>query len=58
MPSCLSGRYAAVKVRKKLYVTDTPEFGDYLVLMHAVMREENDCRWLERCVELCGGEDA
>lgn len=35
---------------------DTPEFGDYLVLMHAVMREENDCRWLERCVELCGGE--
>lgn len=37
---------------------DTPEFGDYLVLMHAAMREENDCRWLERCVELCGGEDA
>lgn len=35
---------------------DTPEFGDYLVLMRAVMREENDCRWLERCVELCGGE--
>ena len=33
---------------------DTPEFGDYLVLMHAVMREENDCRWLERRVELCG----
>lgn len=33
---------------------DTPEFGDYLVLMHAVMREENDCRWLERCVEPCG----
>ena len=33
---------------------DTPEFGDNLVLMHAIMREENDCRWLERCVELCG----
>lgn len=36
---------------------DTPEFGDYLVLMHAIMREENDCRWLERCVELCGEGD-
>ena len=34
---------------------DTPEFGDYLVLMHAIMREENDCKWLERCTKLCEG---
>lgn len=32
---------------------DSPEFGDYLVLMGAIMREENNCRWLEACMQLC-----
>lgn len=31
---------------------DTPEFGDYLVLLYAIMREENECKWLEHCIEL------
>lgn len=26
-----------------------PAFGDYLVLLRAIMREENNCRWLEIC---------
>lgn len=29
------------------------EFGDYLVLMGAIMREEMTCEWLEKCIELC-----
>lgn len=32
---------------------DSPEFGDYLVLMGAVMREEDTCRWLKACIRLC-----
>lgn len=32
---------------------DSQEFGDYLVLMGAIMREENNCRWLEECIRLC-----
>ena len=28
-------------------------FGDYLVLLGAIMREENTCRWLEQCIALC-----
>lgn len=32
---------------------DNPEFGDYLVLQYAIMREENDCKWLEGCMKLC-----
>ena len=27
-------------------------FGDYLVLLGAIMREETHCRWLEKCLEL------
>ena len=34
--------------------TGTAGFSDYLVLMGAVMREETNCSWLERCIELCG----
>ncbi len=30
----------------------TSEFGDYLVLMGAVMREETTIEWLERCLEM------
>ncbi|WP_295297021.1 PadR family transcriptional regulator [uncultured Brachyspira sp.] len=33
---------------------NTNAFSDYLVLMGAIMREENTCRWLEKCLELCG----
>ena len=36
------------KVPKK----DSPEFGDYLLLMGAVMREENTCEWIKRCMEI------
>lgn len=32
---------------------NTNAFSDYLVLMGAIMREENTCRWLEKCLELC-----
>lgn len=32
---------------------DSDEFGDYLVLLGAVMREEGTCAWLEKCLELC-----
>lgn len=31
---------------------DSDEFGDYLVLMGAIMREEMTCRWLSKCLEL------
>lgn len=31
---------------------DSPEFGDYLVLMGAIMREENIIQWIEKCIEL------
>ena len=36
------------KVPKK----DSAEFGDYLVLMGAVMREETTIQWLRKCMEL------
>ena len=32
---------------------ESDEFGDYMVLMGAVMREETNCQWLNRCLELC-----
>lgn len=32
---------------------NTNAFSDYLVLMGAIMREENTCKWLEKCLELC-----
>lgn len=28
-------------------------FGEYLVLLGAVMREETHCSWLEQCIKLC-----
>ncbi len=31
---------------------NSPEFGDYLVLMGAIMREETNCEWLRKCLEL------
>ncbi|WP_455542470.1 PadR family transcriptional regulator [Intestinibacter sp.] len=30
----------------------TDEFGDYLVLLGAIMREETNCEWLKKCIEL------
>ena len=33
---------------------ESDAFGDYLVLLGAIMREENNCRWLEQCINLCG----
>lgn len=32
---------------------NSDEFGDYLVLMGAIMREEMVCGWLEKCIEMC-----
>lgn len=29
-----------------------PAFGDYLVLLHAIMREETNCKWLEICMQM------
>lgn len=34
----------------------TAAFGDYLVLMGAIMREEASCAWLEQCIELCNSQ--
>ena len=33
--------------------SSSPEFGDYLVLMGAIMREETNCEWLKKCILLC-----
>lgn len=33
-----------------------PSFGDYLVLLGAVMREEAACAWLSRCLEIMGAK--
>ena len=35
-----------------------PGLGDYLVLTGAIMREENTCQWLKRCMEIIGGQKA
>ncbi len=31
---------------------DDPTFGDYLVLMGAIMREENTIAWIEKCIKM------
>lgn len=38
---------------KEVPPQDSPDFGDYLVLMGAVMREEMTIEWLGKCIELC-----
>ena len=30
----------------------SPKFGDYLVLLGAIMREETSCAWLEKCLDI------
>ncbi len=30
----------------------SPKFGDYLVLLGAIMREEASCAWLEKCLDI------
>lgn len=37
----------------KIPENDSEEFGDYLVLMGAIMREEMNCEWLKKCLQLC-----
>lgn len=32
---------------------DSDDFGDYLVLDSAIMREETTIRWLKKCISLC-----
>lgn len=34
---------------------DSTDFGDYLVLMGAVMREETTCNWLQKCIDILKG---
>lgn len=36
----------------KIPANDSDDFGDYLVLMGAIMREEMICQWLGKCIEL------
>ncbi len=36
----------------KIPEQNSPEFGDYLVLMGAIMREETNCEWLRNCLKL------
>lgn len=31
---------------------NSDSFGDYLVLLGAIMREENHCQWLDECIKL------
>lgn len=38
---------------KKIPDNCSDEFGDYLVLLGAIMREEMNCEWLKKCQELC-----
>ena len=33
------------------------EFGDYMVLMGAIMREETTCEWLKKCLVLCNEKE-
>lgn len=35
---------------------NTDEFSDYLVLLGGIMREEQTCNWLEKCLELINEE--
>lgn len=37
---------------KEIPANDSDEFGDYLVLLGAIMREEMTCQWLNKCLEL------
>lgn len=36
---------------------DSPEFGDYIVLDGAIIREESTIKWLKNCINYCKGED-
>jgi len=36
---------------------NTDEFSDYLVLMGAIMREEMNCKWLKKCIDMCNEKD-
>ncbi|MGL5260076.1 MAG: PadR family transcriptional regulator [Lachnospiraceae bacterium] len=38
---------------KAIPANNTDEFGDYLVLLGAIMREEMNCEWLLKCIEMC-----
>ena len=44
MPSLLSGRYSAVKVRKILYVTDWDAFGEFKRDLEAYIHHWNNVR--------------
>ncbi|KIR02771.1 Negative regulator of phenolic acid metabolism PadR [Lachnospiraceae bacterium TWA4] len=37
----------------KIPASDSDEFGDYLVLKGAIMREQMTIQWLQECIELC-----
>ncbi len=37
---------------KKIPDQTDPDFGDYLVLMGGIMREETNCEWLEKCLKM------
>lgn len=38
---------------KRIPNKNSEEFGDYLVLLGAILREEMNCEWLAKCIELC-----
>lgn len=37
---------------KEIPEKDSDEFSDYLVLLGGIMREEQTCKWIEKCIEL------
>ena len=39
-------------------VPGTPQFGDFMVLEGAIMREESYIAWLENCIARCPQEEA
>lgn len=43
----------AIKKFSSIPPDDETEFGNYLVLLGAIMNEENTCKWLKKCITMC-----
>ena len=52
-----SGNQRIERLGVDIPAADEDAFGDYLVLMGAIMREEMTIDWMERCLELCRNGD-
>ena len=41
------------RYKDKIPSLDSEDFGDYLVLDGAIMREETNIKWLKKCIDVC-----